>query len=125
MQNSTMPRYRIYYLKESQRPHFRNGPPAPGPLKLKMKDYQPGGAIEAATPYAAWKQLREQEGEAAPIQVGDVLEADTGALLVCKYVGFEPAEWFVLEAPGASGPEGIPDGPPPAATPGPALPANR
>ena len=118
-----MPRYRIYYLKESQRVHFRNGPPAPGPVKLKMKDYAPAETMEAETPYAAWKQSREPEGEAPPIQVGDALEADTGALLVCKFVGFEPAEWFVPEPPPAAAASEPAAGAPPAATPGPAPPA--
>ena len=91
-----MPRYRIYYLKESQRQHFQQAP-ATGPLKLKMKDYEPDGEIEASSPYAAWKQLREAEGERRPIEVGDALETDTGALVVCKYVGFEEAQWHIPE----------------------------
>ena len=98
-----MPRYRIYHLKESQRQHFRNATPASGPegapLKLKPKDYQPGGEIEASSPYAAWKQMREAGDEQRPIDIGDALETDTGALLVCKYVGFEEAQWFVPETP--------------------------
>src|SRR5712692_576982 len=57
----TMPRYRIFHLKESQRRHFQQAPPGQAPPKLKMKDYEPGGEIEAASPYAAWKQLREGE----------------------------------------------------------------
>ena len=93
-----MARYRIYYLRESQRQHFRQAPPAPGPLKLKLKDYQPGGEIESASPYTAWKQSQETPGELPPIGVGDALESDTGALLLCRYVGFEEAEWFVPEA---------------------------
>ncbi|MBI3666454.1 MAG: hypothetical protein HY236_09575 [Acidobacteria bacterium] len=120
-----MSRYRIHYLKESQRSHVRNAPPVPGPVRLKMKDYQPGGTIEAATPYAAWKQLRKQEGETCPIQVGDALETDTGALLVCRYVGFEPAEWFVPEPPPAApAPQAGSQTVPPAATQGQAPPAS-
>ena len=94
-----MPCYRIHYLKESQRQHFRNAAPASDPLKLKPKDYQPGGEIEATSPYAAWKQMREAGGDQRPIDIGDALEADTGALFVCKYVGFEEAQWLVPEAP--------------------------
>ena len=101
-----MARYRIYYLKDSHRPQFRHAPPSPGPVKLKMRDYQPGGEIEASSPYAAWKQTREEQGERRPIEVGDALETDTGALLVCKFVGFEEAQWWLPEAP-----------PPPAVTP--------
>ncbi len=108
-----MPRYRIFYLKESQRRHFQQAPPGQGPAKLKMKDYEPAGEIEAASPYAAWKQLREGEGERRAIQVGDALESDTGTLVVCKYVGFEETQWFVPEpseasaaTPSATPPEG-------------------
>jgi hypothetical protein len=96
-----MPRYRIHHLKESQRQHFRQAPPGASPLQLKRKDYQPGGEIEAPSPYAAWKQTlaaeATQEADCPPIGVGDALETDTGALLVCKYVGFEEAQWFVPE----------------------------
>lgn len=94
-----MPRYRIHYLRESQRQHFRNAAPGSGPLKLKPKDYQPGGEVEAASPYAVWKQMREQPGDERAIEVGDALEAEAGALVVCKYVGFEEAQWFVPETP--------------------------
>ncbi len=90
-------RYRIHYLRESQRQHFRNVAPAAGPVKLKPKDHQPGGEVEATSPYAVWKQMREQPGDQRPIEVGDALETETGALLVCKYVGFEEAQWFVPE----------------------------
>ena len=92
-----MARYRIYYLKEPQRQNFRNSPPAAEPPQLKRKDYEPGGDIEASSPYAAWKQMQSelQEGvERRPISVGDALEADSGILLVCKYVGFEEARWW-------------------------------
>ena len=93
-----MPRYRIHYLKEPQRQHFRNAPPAPGPVMLKRKDYEPDGEIEAASPYAAWREMRAAQGERRPIEIGDALETDTGALVVCKYVGFEEAQWFVPPA---------------------------
>ncbi len=103
--NKGVPRYRIYSLKESQRPHFRNTPPgaggasAPGaPLVLKPKDYQEQGEMEASSPYAAWRQRR---GSEAPIGVGDVLEAETGQLLVCRFVGFEEARWWAPEPPAA------------------------
>jgi hypothetical protein len=38
--------------------------------------------------------LRES-GE--PLAVGDLLEAEDGQLRICKYVGFEPAQWVVPE----------------------------
>jgi hypothetical protein len=95
-----MPRYRIYRLKDWRREHFQNAPPASGAIELKKKDYEPGDEIEAATPYAAWQQSRSA---GRPIEVGDALESDTGALVVCKYVGFEEARWFVPPAPEAAG----------------------
>ena len=58
-----MAHYRIYYLKDSHRQQFRHALPSPDPVKLKMRDYQPGGEIEASSPYAAWKQMREEQGE--------------------------------------------------------------
>ncbi|MBI3693302.1 MAG: hypothetical protein HY238_00470 [Acidobacteria bacterium] len=94
-----MARYRIYYLKDSHRQQFQQAPPSPGPITLKMRDYQPGDEIEASSPYAAWKQIREEQGEQRPIEVGDALETETGALLVCKFVGFEEAQWWAPEAP--------------------------
>jgi hypothetical protein len=39
------------------------------------------------------------------LTVGDLLEAENGALRICKYVGFESASWLVPEtksAPAAS-----------------------
>jgi hypothetical protein len=32
-----------------------------------------------------------------PLRVGDLLETADGHLRICKYVGFEPAEWLVAE----------------------------
>lgn len=114
-----MPRYRIHYLKESQREHFRHAAPSPAPVRLKLKDYQPGGEIEAPTPYAAWKKMRAEEA-GQPIDVGDALESEAGALVVCRYVGFEEAQWFVPEAApatqSASADSGGPSNFPPGAT---------
>ena len=46
------------------------------------------------SPYAAFFASRET-GEA--LQVGDVLETESGDLRIFKYVGFEEARWFVPE----------------------------
>jgi hypothetical protein len=59
---------------------------------VKRRDYEDGGLVEAATPYAAWAALRQSEH---PLDVGDVLELEDGTLRICKYVGFEEAAWFV------------------------------
>jgi hypothetical protein len=32
-----------------------------------------------------------------PLGVGDLLETEDGHLRICKYVGFEPAQWIVVE----------------------------
>ena len=31
------------------------------------------------------------------LQVGDLLEGEDGRLRICKYVGFEPAQWVLPE----------------------------
>ena len=33
-----------------------------------------------------------------PLAVGDLLEFGDGQLRICKYVGFEPAQWVLPEA---------------------------
>ena len=89
-----MPLYRIYRMKDSPRQQFRWAPHVSGCASVKPKDYEQRGEIEALHEYDAWKLLRES-GEA--LAVGDLLEADAGRLSICKYVGFEPAEWILPE----------------------------
>jgi hypothetical protein len=89
-----MPSYRIFRLRDSQRAQFRQLPHVSGSARLKLKDYVEAGTLEAATPYAAWKQSLDGE---APLAVGDALVEESGQLLVMKFVGFEPAEWVVPE----------------------------
>jgi hypothetical protein len=94
-----MPRYRIHRLKEGPREHFRWAAHTGGLAVVKMKDYEDAGEVEAATPYAAWKIL---EGENRALERGDVLESATaegtpGELTILKYIGFEPAKWYVPE----------------------------
>lgn len=72
---------------------------------MKPKDYEPGGQIEALHEYDAWRRLRES-GDA--LQVGDLLETEDLRLSICKYVGFEPAEW-VLPEPKAQPPVAAPE----------------
>jgi hypothetical protein len=40
--------------------------------------------------------------------VGDLLESDDGRLRICKYVGFEPADWALPEPKHAAEPEPAP-----------------
>ncbi|MEK7409098.1 MAG: hypothetical protein AAB225_28890 [Acidobacteriota bacterium] len=91
-----MASYRIYRLKDAQQQQFRWAPHAGGATPVKRRDYQEGDRIEAATPYAAWSELRERS---TPLRVGDLLEGEAGELRICKYVGLEEARWVVPEAP--------------------------
>ena len=95
-------------MKDSPRQQFRIAPHVTGVAHVKPKDFQDAGYIEAANEYEAWRVLRESEH---PLAIGDVLEAESGDLRICKYVGFEAAEWIVPEiksglesVPPASGP---------------------
>jgi hypothetical protein len=94
-----MPRYRMHRIKDAPRENFRWAPHTGGLAVVKIKDYDVAGELEAATPYAAWKSLAEA---AEPLHPGDLLEelGSDGAplkLLIAKYIGFEPAQWFVPE----------------------------
>ncbi len=90
-----MPNYRIYRMKESPRQHFRWAPHVSGAASVKRKDYEESGQIEAANEYAAWEQMKSAE---RPLDVGDLLETDTGDLRICKYIGFEAAAWVLPPA---------------------------
>ena len=87
-----MASYRLHRIKESQRQPFRLAPHTTGVSIVKPKDYEPGEAIEADSPYAAWEKLR---GSDQALHVGDMLEIQDGSLRIYKYVGFEEAKWFV------------------------------
>jgi hypothetical protein len=92
-------RYRIHRLKESSQEHFRWTAHTGGLALVKAKDYLPGEELEAATPYAAWKALGAEQNAIRP---GDLLEtigpaAEAGNLRICKFIGFEPAQWLVHE----------------------------
>jgi hypothetical protein len=92
-------------MKDAPRQQFRWAPHVSGAASVKMKDYEPVGEVEAESEYAAWASLRQSE---RPLEVGDILEflladaTSTGALRICKYVGFEEARWFVPEQPAAA-----------------------
>ena len=61
---------------------------------MKPRDYEPHGQVEALHEYDAWRLLREA---GTPLEVGDLLETESGRLSICKYVGFEPAQWVLPE----------------------------
>jgi hypothetical protein len=96
-----MPDYQIHRLKETQRQQFRWAPHTPGVTVVKLKDYEPGPLVEAASPYALWLGLRETDNA---IAVGDLIEVagelmapGNGELRILKYIGFEEARWYVPE----------------------------
>jgi len=94
-----MPRYRIHRMKDAASETFRWAAHTGGLAVVKAKDYEQAGAAEAATPYAAWKLLKD---EANPLRPGDLLETigqdgTPGNLQIAKYIGFEPAQWYVPE----------------------------
>jgi hypothetical protein len=91
-----MAHFRIHRLKDQPREHFRWAPHVSAQVIVKLKDYDPSGTVDAPHEYAAWASLRSTE---SPLQLGDLLEAESGELRICKYVGFEPAVWFVPEQP--------------------------
>ena len=96
-----MPSFKIHRLRDSHFQQFRWAPHTTGASQVRPKDYTEAGSIEAPSAYAAWAALKESE---APLRVGDILEAEGGSLCICKYVGFEEAQWFVPEV--KPGPEG-------------------
>jgi hypothetical protein len=87
--------YRVYHMKDSLRQQFRWAPHVSGAATVKPKDYEPDGHIDARNEYEAWQALRES---GQPLYVGDLLETEGGQLRICKYVGFEPAQWVQPEA---------------------------
>ena len=100
--------YRIYRMKDQASQQFRWAPHVSGATQIKRKDYDEGASIEAGNEYAAWQSLRDS---GSPLRVGDLLESPGGELRICKYVGFESAQWIAPEvktglesAPVAAGP---------------------
>jgi hypothetical protein len=89
-----MPAYQIHRLKDAHRQQFRWAPHTSGVTIAKPKDYELGAAVESASPYAVWLSLRDT---AEPLEVGDLLETETGELRIYKFIGFEEARWFVPE----------------------------
>ena len=95
LQYKTMPSYRVFRMKDAPRQQFRWAPHVSGPASAKPKDFEPAGEVEALNEYDAWRVLRDG---GTPLSVGDLLESADGQLRICKYVGFEPAQWVLPEA---------------------------
>jgi hypothetical protein len=86
--------FRIHRMKETAREAFRWATHTSGLAIAKAKDYEPAGEVEAASAYDAWTQLRRGN---SPLKTGDILEDESGSLLIAKYVGFERAQWWTPE----------------------------
>jgi hypothetical protein len=97
-----MPVYRIYRMKDSPRQQFRWAPHVSGCASVKPRDYEQCGEIESLHEYDAWRLLRDS---GTPLAVGDLLEHPEGQLRICKYVGFEPAQWILPELKHQQDPE--------------------
>jgi hypothetical protein len=100
-----MLRYRIHRLKEMPRENFRWAPHTGGLAIVRPKDYDLDGEVEASSPYAVWKTLLAEDRALRPgdlLEVGHVDEAP-GQLYIAKYIGFEPASWYVPEPRAAAG----------------------
>jgi hypothetical protein len=89
-----MPSYRIHRLKDHLRQPFRSAPHVSGAASVKPRDYEPGDTVEASSPYAAYFALRDS---GSPLEVGDLLESPDNSLRICKFVGFEEAQWVLPE----------------------------
>ena len=81
-------------MKDSPRQQFRWAPHVSGCASVKPKDYEQDGELEAQNEYDAWERTKKSE---KPLELGDILETENGQLRICKYVGFEPAQWILPE----------------------------
>ena len=97
-----MPSYRVHRLKDHLRHQFRFAPHVSGIANVKPRDYEAADAVEASSPYGAFFLLKDSD---APLQLGDLLEAQDQSLRIYKYVGFEEARWVVPEAKAEPAPE--------------------
>ncbi len=91
-----MATYQIHRLKAHLRQGFRFAPHVSGVTNAKQRDYEAKGTVEAASPYAAFFALKDSP---EALELGDVLEHE-GQLRILKFVGFEEAQWVVVEAKG-------------------------
>lgn len=95
--------FRIHRMQNTAREAFRWAAHTSGLAVAKPKDYDVTGTVEAASAYDAWSQLR---GSDSPLTTGDILEDESGDLLIAKYVGFERAQWWTPEPKTVSPPAG-------------------
>jgi len=113
-----MARYRIHRIRETIKEQFRWAPHTGGTAVVKPRDYEADSEFEAATPYALWNGMKAQGNDLCPGDVLEVIHKDgtLGELQIFKYIGFEPAKWWIPEPkpeqktkfdglPGASAPD--------------------
>jgi len=81
-------------MKDAARQQFRLAPHVSGAVAVKPKDFEQLGQVEGQNEYDAWSLSRAASD---PLEVGDLLESEDGRLRICKFVGFEPAEWVLPE----------------------------
>jgi hypothetical protein len=95
-----MANFTIRRLRDSQQEKLRWSPQATTTTLpvLKPSDYRDDGQVQAISPYQAWQLLRER-GE--DLRIGDVLVDENGATVICRYSGFEEAEWLVVAPDGS------------------------
>ncbi len=102
-----MPTYQVHRLKSHLRDPFRSAPHVSGSASVKPRDYELAETFEAAGPYAAFFLRRES---VAPLEPGDLLQAEDGSLRIYKFVGFEEARWILPEPKPEPGNEPAPAG---------------
>jgi hypothetical protein len=91
--------YRIHRIRETMKEQFRWQAHTGGAAVVKPKDYEVDSDVDAATPYALWSKMKAHGKDLCP---GDVLETvkEDGTpeeLQIFKYIGFEPAKWWIPE----------------------------
>lgn len=85
-------------MKDSPQETFRWAAHTGGLAVVKTKDYEAGEEIEASNPYEIWKCL---SASPRPLRSGDLIEqlvddlSMPARMWITKYIGFEPAQWFV------------------------------
>lgn len=92
--------FRVYRMKAAARETFRWSAHTSGHCIVKRNDYDAAEEIQASSEYDAWQKLNALGARLFP---GDLLEQQceqftTPDLKVVKYIGFEPASWWVPAA---------------------------
>jgi hypothetical protein len=94
-----MAHYRIHRIRETMREQFRWQAHTGGAAVVRPKDYEVDGEVEAATPYALWSKMKADGRDLCPGDVLETVKEDEmhGELQIFKYIGFEPAKWWIAE----------------------------